>query len=249
MKEKRFAGKVAIVTGASKGIGYAIAAGLCGAGARVLVVSRDQSRLNECAATLGKLSGECAALAGDVYEPELAQRAVAECERRFGSVDILVNNAGVPEGMATNLAQADSLPEATYAKQMDLNHHAVRHLCRMFLPGMRERGHGRILIISSESHRLGLPMGLSHYAAAKAATLGYMRAVAAEVGRDGVTVNALSLGTMNNFEGHERAAISTLTGRAGTPEDVGAAALYLCSNEAGWMTGQTIPLNGGACTA
>ena len=92
-------------------------------------------------------------------------------------------------------------------------------------------------------------MGLTHYAAAKAASLGYMRALAAEVGRDGVTVNALSLGAMNNFEGHERSAMGTLIGRAGTPQDVGAAALYLCSDEASWMTGQTIALNGGASTA
>ena len=83
----------------------------------------------------------------------------------------------------------------------------------------------------------------------KSAALGYMRALAAEVGHNGITVNALSLGTMNNFEGHERAAQSTLIGRAGTPQDVGAAALYLCSDEASWMTGQTIALNGGACTA
>jgi len=76
-----------------------------------------------------------------------------------------------------------------------------------------------------------------------------MRHLAAELGKSGITANALSLGTMNNFEGHERAATSTLIGRAGTPQDVGAAALYLCSNEASWMTGQTIPLNGGACTA
>ena len=151
--------------------------------------------------------------------------------------------------MVTSLAQAGDLSEESYKGQMELNHIAVRKLCDLFVPDMRARGHGRVLVISSESHRLGLSMGLSHYTAAKAATLGYMRALAAEVGRDGVTVNALSLGTMNNFEGHERAAISTLIGRAGTPQDVGAAALFLCSNEASWMTGQTIALNGGACTA
>jgi len=105
------------------------------------------------------------------------------------------------------------------------------------------------MITTSESHRLGFAMGLSHYAAAKSAALGYMRQLAAEVGHVGITVNALSLGSMNNFDGHERAAHTTMVGRAGTPEDVGAAALYLCSDEASWMTGQTIPLNGGACTA
>jgi len=105
------------------------------------------------------------------------------------------------------------------------------------------------LIISSEAHRLGVAHGLSHYAAAKAATTGYMRALAAETGREGITVNALSLGPMNNFEGSERAGAMTIVGRAGTPDDVGAAALYLCSDEASWMTGQTIALNGGASTA
>jgi len=132
---------------------------------------------------------------------------------------------------------------------MDLNHHAIRGLCNLFVPAMQERRHGRVLIISSEAHRLGVSMGLSHYAAAKAATMGYIRALAAEVGHDGVTINALSLGAMNNFEGHEHSAKSTLIGRAGSPDDVGAAALYLCSDEAGWMTGQTILLNGGASTA
>jgi len=151
--------------------------------------------------------------------------------------------------MPTSLRYADQLEDEDYQRQMNLNHHAIRKLCKLFIPAMKARGHGRILVITSEAHRLGIPIGLSHYAAAKAATIGYMRHLAAELGKSGITANALSLGTMNNFEGHERAATSTLIGRAGTPQDVGAAALYLCSNEASWMTGQTIPLNGGACTA
>ena len=88
----------------------------------------------------------------------------------------------------------------------------------LFIPKMKAQNHGRIMITTSESHRLGLAMGLSHYASAKSAALGYMRALAAEVGHNGITVNALSLGTMNNFEDHERAAQSTLIGRAGPPK-------------------------------
>jgi len=221
-------------------MGLGIAKALADAGAKVHI-----NDLYEERAINGATEAGGTALPGDITDEAVRQKF----KSTIGKLDILVNNAGVPEGMPTSLAQADKLSEDMYQKQMDLNHHAVRKLCDLFIPDMRAQGHGRVLIITSESHRLGLSMGLSHYTAAKAATLGYMRALAAEVGHDGVTINALSLGMMNNFEGHERAAISTLIGRAGSPQDVGAAALYLCSDEAAWMTGQTIPLNGGACTA
>ena len=233
-------GRTALVTGAGQGMGLGIAKALAGAGASVFVNDIHDARAKQGAAETGGT-----ALTGDITKAA----TLKGFKDKIGALDILVNNAGVPDGMVTSLAQAGDLSEESYKGQMELNHIAVRKLCDLFVPDMRARGHGRVLVISSESHRLGLSMGLSHYTAAKAATLGYMRALAAEVGRDGVTINALSLGTMNNFEGHERAAISTLIGRAGTPQDVGAAALYLCSNEASWMTGQTIALNGGACTA
>jgi len=233
-------GRSALVTGAGQGMGLGIAKALANAGASVYVNDLHEDRAKKGAAEAGGI-----ALPGDITNDKVRQ----SFKSTISTLDILVNNAGVPEGMSTSLAHADKLIDADYQRQMDLNHHAVRGLCDLFLPSMRTRGHGRVVIVTSESHRLGLAIGLSHYAAAKSATLGYMRALAAEVGHDGVTINALSLGTMNNFEGHERAAISTLIGRAGTPQDVGAAALYLCSDEAAWMTGQTIPLNGGACTA
>ena len=233
-------GRTALVTGAGQGMGLGIAKALAGAGASVFVNDIHDARAKQGAAETGGT-----ALTGDITKAA----TLKGFKDKIGALDILVNNAGVPDGMVTSLAQAGDLSEESYKGQMELNHIAVRKLCDLFVPDMRARGHGRVLVISSESHRLGLSIGLSHYTAAKAATLGYMRALAAEVGRDGVTINALSLGTMNNFEGHERAAISTLIGRAGTPQDVGAAALFLCSNEASWMTGQTIALNGGACTA
>lgn len=233
-------GRKALITGAGQGMGFGIAKALAQHGVDVYINDLYADRAEAAANSIKATS-----VAGDITNAETRQFIATE----IGPLDILVHNAGVPEGMSTSLARASELSEADYARQMDLNHHAVRELCYLFLPYMQENNHGRILIITSEAHRIGLPMGLSHYAAAKAATLGYMRAIAAEYGHDGVTVNALSLGTMNNFDGHERAAASTLIGRAGNPDDVGAAALYLCSDEAGWMTGQTLPLNGGSCTA
>jgi len=233
-------GRTALVTGAGQGMGFGIAKVLANAGASVYLNDLYEDRAEVAAKNIG-----ATALAGDITEANVRESFAAAIPQ----LDILVNNAGVPEGMGTTIAKASTLTEADYQRQMDLNHHAIRGLCSLFVPSMQTRGHGRVLVISSEAHRLASPMGLSHYAAAKAATMGYMRALAAEVGRDGVTINALSLGAMNNFEGHEHAAAATIVGRAGSPEDVGAAALYLCSDEASWMTGQTIPLNGGASTA
>lgn len=235
-------GRTALVTGAGQGMGFGVAQSLAQAGAHVYVNDLYEDRAVDAARAIRE---NAQALPGDITREDVRQSFVAE----IPELDILVHNAGVPKGMAASIAQADKLTEADYEKQMNLNHHAIRALCKHFVPDMCRRGHGRVMIVTSESHRLAVAMGLSHYAAAKAATLGYMRALAAEIGRKGVTINALSLGAMNNFEGHEHSAKSTLVGRAGTPEDVGAAALYLCSDEAGWMTGQTIPLNGGACTA
>jgi NAD(P)-dependent dehydrogenase (short-subunit alcohol dehydrogenase family) len=221
-------------------MGFGIAKALTEAGATVYINDLYENRAEVAAKKIG-----ASALPGDITDPNIRDNFAA----LIPQLDILVNNAGVPEGMGTSIAKAATLTDADYQRQMDLNHHAIRGLCSLFVPTMQTRGHGRVLVISSEAHRLASPMGLSHYAAAKAATIGYMRALAAEVGRDGVTINALSLGAMNNFEGHEHAAAATIVGRAGSPEDVGAAALYLCSDEASWMTGQTIPLNGGASTA
>jgi len=233
-------GRTALVTGAGQGMGLGIAQALAAAGAKVYLNDLHADRAEAAAKSIGAI-----ALPGDITDPSIRD----SFKQTIPALDILVNNAGVPEGMGTSIAQANTLTEADYQRQMDLNHHAIRGLCSLFVPAMQERGHGRVMIISSEAHRLGVSMGLSHYAAAKAATMGYMRALAAEVGHDGVTLNALSLGAMNNFEGHEHAAAATIVGRSGTPENVGAAALYLCSDEASWMTGQTIPLNGGASTA
>ncbi|NDB16948.1 MAG: SDR family oxidoreductase, partial [Gammaproteobacteria bacterium] len=172
----------------------------------------------------------------------------AKARELYGDIDVLVNNAGVPLGMSTSLRTFEHLGSADFERQLDLNFRAVVNLCRAVLPAMRQRKFGRIVTISSESWRLGQSMGLTDYAAAKAATIGFMRNLCKEVGPDGVTVNVLSLGAMNNYGYDDIARKVTAVGRAGTPEDVGAAVAYLVANEASWMTGQMIPLNGGSTT-
>ncbi len=241
-------GRVALVTGAGRGMGLGVARTLGRLGARVGVNDFFADRAEAAAQALADAGVTALALPGDITRADERAAIVERLVQAFGPVDLLVNNAGVPPGMESRLRKFKDLSDDDFEQQLDLNLRAVTGLTRLVLPGMCTRGFGRIVIVSSESWRVGIAFGLSNYAAAKAAALGFMRQLAHEVGRKGVTVNAVSLGTMNNF-GYEEQAKATAVGRAGTPEDVGALVAYLVSDEAGWMTGQTLALNGGAITA
>lgn len=239
-------GKVALVTGAGQGMGLGVARALAIQGARVVINDLFSDRAEQAAAGLRAEGLDAHAAAGDITDAAVRAQIVATAQATVGAIDILVNNAGVPVGMPTSLRHFKHLEDADFERQLDLNLRAVLGLTRLVVDGMCERGFGRIIIISSESWRVGLNYGLSNYAAAKAAALGFMRQLAHEVGKQGVTANAVSLGTMNNFGYEDK---SSAVGRTGTPEDVGAAVAYLASTEASWMTGQVLPLNGGAITA
>lgn len=241
-------GRVALVTGAGRGMGLGVARALARQGARVAVNDYFADRADAAMKALVDDGLQACAAPGDITRPEVRAAIVQRTREVFGEIELLINNAGVPPGMESNLRKFKDLGDADFEQQLDLNLRAIVGLARLVLPGMIERRFGRIVIISSESWRVGIAFGLTNYAAAKAAALGFMRQLAHEVGRKGVTVNAVSLGTMNNF-GYEEQAKATAVGRAGTPEDVGALVAYLVSNEASWMTGQTLPLNGGAVTA
>ena len=239
-------GRVSLVTGAGQGMGVGVARALARQGARVAVNDLVPERAE---ATVQLLQGEglqVLAVPADITDAAARQAMVARVREQLGEIDILVNNAGVPTGMSTSLRQFKDLADADFERQLDLNLRAILGLTRLVVGGMCERRFGRLIIISSESWRVGLSFGLSNYAAAKAAALGFMRQLAHEVGKQGVTANAVSLGTMNNYGYEDRA---SAVGRTGTPDDVGAAVAYLASAEASWMTGQVLPLNGGAITA
>ena len=132
---------------------------------------------------------------------------------------------------------------------VNLNMFGLMKACHCIVPGMIERGYGRITAITSESWRAGLPMGIAAYAASKAGAVGFIRHLAAETGRKGITVNARSLGTMNNWDSEELAKKTCFVPRAGSPQDIGAGVAYFASREASWVTGQVLPLNGGSLTA
>ncbi|MBM4239041.1 MAG: SDR family oxidoreductase [Gammaproteobacteria bacterium] len=241
-------GRVALVTGAGQGMGLGIVRALAMQGAHVLLNDYHADRAQAAASALREQGLEVSAAPGDITAAGVPESLAAQAREIYGEIDALVNNAGVPIGMSTSLRTFEHLGSADFERQLDLNFRAVVNLCRAVLPTMRQRKFGRIVTISSESWRLGQSMGLTDYAAAKAATIGFMRNLCKEVGPDGITVNVLSLGAMNNYGYDDIARKVTAVGRAGTPEDVGAAVAYLVANEASWMTGQMIPLNGGSTT-
>jgi len=239
-------GLTALVTGAGQGMGLGVARALALQGAKVALNDLYPERAEEASSRLRAEGLKVQAFAGDITSSVVRETMVKDVEAWAGALDIMVNNAGVPIGMSTSLRTFDQLSQDDFNRQLDLNLHAITGFAHLVLPGMTRRQFGRIIIISSESWRIGLRYGLSNYAAAKAAALGFMRHLAHEVGRNGITANAVSLGTMNNYGYEDK---GSAVGRTGTPDDVGAAVAFLASREAAWMTGQTLALNGGALTA
>jgi NAD(P)-dependent dehydrogenase (short-subunit alcohol dehydrogenase family) len=228
-------GRVALVTGAGQGVGRGIARVLTDQGATVVVNDLSADRAGSVAAEVGGRP-----LVFDVTDLDAVRAGFAEA----GPVDILVNNAGIPTAGFPQVDFKDSDPEL-WRRFVDLNLYGVMNCTHAALPGMCERGWGRVVTISSEAGRVGLPIRVALYGAAKAGAIGLMKHVAHEVGRFGVTCNALALGPM---EGVPIDTSRNPIPRHGTGHDVGAVAAFLASAGGEWITGQVIPVNGGAVT-
>jgi NAD(P)-dependent dehydrogenase (short-subunit alcohol dehydrogenase family) len=242
-------GRVALVTGAGRGIGAGIARSLAAAGAHVVVNDLHAERAEATAAAL-EGAGKTVARAFDVTDYSAVAAAVAGIETELGPVDLLVNNAGVPEAMAAEQF-VDSSPDS-WAPYLQLNLVGSMNCIHAVLPGMIERKAGRIVQISSGAAAVGQTAGVSVYGASKAGIEGLIRHVAAEVATTGVTANALALGLMENTaEKINRAVLDPIlrhipAGRTGRADEAGAAVVWLCSDLAGYVTGQVIHLSGGA---
>ncbi len=242
----RMNGRVTLVTGAARGIGKGIAGAFAAEGATLVVADVDEAAGAAAAAELGRLTtAEFAAL--DVTSQASCRRVVEGVLARHGRVDTLVSNAGIyPQVLVADMTEDD------WDRVFAINAKGTFFMVQAVLPGMVERGRGRIVLTSSVTGpTTGYP-GWAHYGATKAAMLGFMRSAALEVAAAGVTINAVmpgnimteSLAAMGR-DYLEALAASIPMRKLGTPEDVGAAMLFLASDEAGYITGQTIVVDGG----
>jgi 3-oxoacyl-[acyl-carrier protein] reductase len=236
-------GQTALVTGASGGIGGAIAQALHRQGAAVALAGTRGAVLSELAAELGERAH---ALTADLADPLAADRLVRDAEAAMGHVDILVNNAGI-----TRDALALRLKDEDWLAVIEVNLSAAFRLTRAALRGMVRRRHGRVISITSVVGVTG-NAGQANYAAAKAGLIGMTKSLAAEIASRGITANCIAPGMIatamtDKLSDEQRARIAAAIpmGRFGAAEDVAAAAVYLASAEADYITGQTLHVNGG----
>src|SRR3954469_22499622 len=240
-----FAGRVAIVTGAARGLGRAVAARLHERGASVAVNVRGESRARDAAREIG---GDALGLPGDIAAPGVPDAIVKQTLDRFGRIDILINNAALPLTTRFEQISADE-----WRRALEVNLTAPFLLTQAVLPAMKAQGYGRVVNISSTAGRMVSTLGGAHYTTSKTGLLGLTRAAAKELGSFGITVNAVCPGMIDTEltresappEVLERLARSYPVPRLGTALEVADLICFVASEAAGYITGASLDINGG----
>jgi NAD(P)-dependent dehydrogenase (short-subunit alcohol dehydrogenase family) len=246
--------KVAVVTGGGSGIGLAISQRLAVDGTAIAVLDLDGTSADEAAAKIAAAGGSAVGMAVDVTDRAALEAAVADVATQLGPPTILVNNAGL-QGFEPFL----KITPERWNRILEVNLTGTFHCCQVVLPHMLEARWGRIVNISSSSAQGGQPL-MAHYVSSKAAVIGLTKALALELGPKGITVNTIPPGFIDTpmlrdseakgllGDGVDEHAKRTPVRRVGRPEDIAAAAAYLVSEEASYVTGQVIGVNGGRNT-
>lgn len=246
----RLKGKTAIITGSSRGIGKGIARVFAKEGANLILNSRiaTEPEIKELIAELESFGSKVFFVSGDVGEPDVIEKIVQEALKRFSRIDILVNNAGV--GGAKSVVET---PVELWDRMIRVDLSSVFLLCKRVIPEMIKQGGGKIVNTSSVYAAFGSPK-VAAYCAAKAAVSGLTRQMAVDYSSKNINVNAIMVGfietDMTRKKWENSAMMEDLrkmipANRSGTPEDIGNAALFLCSNEANYICGQNLVVDGG----
>jgi 3-oxoacyl-[acyl-carrier protein] reductase len=244
----RFDGRVAIVTGAGRGIGRAVAERLAADGASVVVADLDDAAAGETVASIEAAGGQALAVHVDVTRPDDVAALAAAATDRFGRIDILVNNAGI----LRSTKAAEVSPEEWHLV-VDANLTGAFLCARAAYPALRDSGHGRIVNMASMAGRATSTLGGVHYTTAKAGVLGLSRHLAREWARDGITVNAVSPGIVDTPMVRDSTDAARMTqvlaaipmGRLADASEIAALVAFLASDEAAYITGANVDIHGG----
>ena len=246
--------RVALITGANQGIGYAVAQRLAADGMRVVINGQRADAVAKAAQTLAESGADAIGLVADVSKEEAVARMFEEIQSRCGRLDVVFNNAGIAPRIAGRRVRVEDTPLEFWERTLAVNLTGTFLVSRAAIPLMKARRWGRIINMSSQAGRMNTGFGSAYYAASKAGMLGFARMLAGEVGEYGITVNSVTAGRIktamagtfaNPDEIDQQYIVRTPMGRVGVPDDVSAAVAFLASDAASFITGAILDITGG----